>query len=214
MCFKVNRGLAELPSLQWEAKWPLLDFTVLALYLKREEKKPRELKTRAWGKGGPRGNGEVRERLGITCQEIFHEGILGGIYIFVHFVFFISQIKLSVCKFANITNIFLYILCEQYNIRFVFVFFKVAKHKFKYADNNPKQCHLWSFPSESSGIRRHVSLGCRSELKRKNANRACNVVSARRSNSMCAFLFERRATLGWAEPLGGLSFRFAFSFMD
>lgn len=53
--FKVNRGLAELPSLQWEAKWPLLDFTVLALFLKREEKKPRELKTRAWGKGGTRG---------------------------------------------------------------------------------------------------------------------------------------------------------------
>ncbi len=51
MCFKVNRGLAELPSLQWEAKWPLLDFTVLALYLKREEKKPGELKTRAGGDG-------------------------------------------------------------------------------------------------------------------------------------------------------------------
>ncbi len=51
MCFKVNRGLAELPSLQWEAKWPLLDFTVRALYLKREEKKPGELKTRAGGDG-------------------------------------------------------------------------------------------------------------------------------------------------------------------
>lgn len=210
MCFKVNRGLAELPSLQWEAKWPLLDFTVLALYLKREEKKPRELKTRAWGKGGPRGNGEVRERLGITCQEIF---ILGGIYILFTLVFSFTKLN---CLYGSLqtSQKNLYIVCEQYNIRFVFVFFKVAKHKFKYTDNNHKQCHLWSFPSESSGIRRHVSLGCRSELKRKNANRACNVVSARRSNSMCVFLFERRAMLGWAEPLGGLSFRFAFSFMD
>lgn len=38
------------------------------------------------------------------------------------------------------------------------------------------------------------------------ANRACNVVSARCGVSMCVFLFERRATLGWAEPLGRLFF--------